>query len=80
MKIKKYLLVISVLVLTWQTVSFAQVNNEKVFQVKGFCIGAPASKGVDRFIKFINEELAPRGVNTLLILIDTTISSKVILN
>jgi hypothetical protein len=70
MKIKKYILVISALLLTWQTVSFAQVPNEKVFQVKGFCIGAPAPKGVDRFIKFINEELAPRGVNTLLILID----------
>jgi hypothetical protein len=70
MKIKKYFLVISVLLLTWQAVSFAQVSNEKVFQVKGFCIGAPTSKGVDRFIKFINEELAPREVNTLLILID----------
>jgi hypothetical protein len=70
MKIKKYFLVISVLLLTWQAVSFAQVSNEKVFQVKGFCIGAPSPKGVDRFVKFINEELAPRGVNTLLILID----------
>jgi hypothetical protein len=70
MKIKKYFLIISALLLTWQTVSFAQVSNEKVFQVKGFCIGAPSPKGVDRFIKFINEELAPRGVNTLLILID----------
>jgi len=70
MKIKKYFLVISVLLLTWQAVSFAQVSNEKVFQVKGFCIGAPSPKGVDRFVKFVNEELAPRGVNTLLILID----------
>jgi hypothetical protein len=70
MKIKNCFLVISALLLTWQTASFAQGSNEKVFQVKGFCIGAPAPKGVDRFIKFINEELAPRGVNTLLILID----------
>lgn len=70
MKIKKYFLVISALLLTWQTVSFAQESNEKVFQVKGFCIGAPSPKGVDRFVKFINEELAPRGVNTLLVLID----------
>ena len=70
MIIKKYFLVISALLLTWQAVSFAQVSNEKVFQVKGFCIGAPSPKGVDRFVKFINEELAPRGVNTLLILID----------
>lgn len=70
MKIKKYFLVISALLMTWQTVSFAQESNEKVFQVKGFCIGAPSPKGVDRFVKFINEELAPRGINTLLILID----------
>ena len=70
MKIKKYFLVISALLLTWQTASFAQVSNDKVFQIKGFCIGAPSPKGVDRFMKFINEELAPRGVNTLLILID----------
>ena len=43
---------------------------DKLFQVKGFCIGSPGPKGVDRFVKFINEELAPRGVNTLLLLVD----------
>ncbi len=40
------------------------------FEVRGFCIGAPGPKGVDRFVKFINEELATRGVNTLLLLVD----------
>ena len=30
----------------------------------------PDPKGVDRFVKFINDELAPRGVNTLLLLVD----------
>ena len=30
----------------------------------------PDPKGVDRFVKFINDELAPTGVNTLLLLVD----------
>lgn len=47
-----------------------QESAGKPFAIKGFCIGSPSQKGVDRFIKFINEELAPRGVNTLILLID----------
>ena len=70
MKNIKNLLAIVVFLLIWQTVSYAQESTDKLFQVKGFCIGAPNPKGVDRFIKFINEELAPRGVNTLLLLVD----------
>ena len=70
MKKKTNLLSILLLLLGWQTALFAQESPEKVFQIKGFCIGAPAPKDVDRFVKFINEELAPRGVNTLLLLID----------
>jgi hypothetical protein len=58
------------LLLAWQTVASAQESSDKLFQIKGFCIGAPSPKGVDRFVKFINEELAPRGVNTLLVLVD----------
>ena len=48
----------------------AQNAAEPVFPVKGFCIGAPATGQVDRFAKFINEELATRGVNTLILLVD----------
>ena len=43
---------------------------DSLFPVRGFCINAPSPEQVDRFVKFINEELAPRGVNTLLILVD----------
>ncbi len=43
---------------------------DSLFTVKGFCIGAPSSDQVDRFVKFINEELASRGVNTLLLLVE----------
>lgn len=48
----------------------AQNTAEPVFPVKAFCIGAPATGQVDRFEKFINEELATRGVNTLILLVD----------
>ena len=38
--------------------------------VRGFCIGAPKSADLDRFIKFIDQELAPRNVNTLILRVD----------
>ena len=40
------------------------------FPVRGFCIGAPSAGQTDRFVKFINEELAPRTVNTLILRVD----------
>lgn len=53
-----------------QRISSAQNVADSLFPVRGFCIDAPSSGQVDRFVKFINEELAPRGINTLLILVD----------
>ena len=38
--------------------------------VRGLCIGAPRPSGLERFVKFIGEELAPRGVNTLILRVD----------
>ena len=68
---KKILLFSSLLsAMIWHSVAYAQDLGPKLFQVKGFCINAPNPQGVDRFVKFINEELAPRGVNTLLLLVD----------
>src|SRR5882672_8911867 len=43
---------------------------ENVFLVRGFAIGGPRVKDVDRFVKFINDELATRKVNTLILRID----------
>src|SRR6185436_19156975 len=48
----------------------AQQILDSLFPVRGFCIGAPKSKDVDAFTKFINEELAPRNVNTLIVRVD----------
>jgi hypothetical protein len=50
--------------------AMAQYDPGKVFQVRGFCISAPSPAGVDRFTKFIGDELAPRGVNTLILIVD----------
>jgi len=38
--------------------------------VRGFCISAPSSATLKPFIKFIHEEMAPRGVNTLILRVD----------
>jgi hypothetical protein len=40
------------------------------FPVRGFCIAAPTSAELAPFSKFIKEDLAPRGVNTLILRID----------
>ena len=49
-------------------VSNSQIDN--LFPVRGFCIGAPQPDDVEEFIKFIDEELAPRNVNTLILRVD----------
>jgi len=38
--------------------------------VRGFCIAAPTTGRLASFIKFINEELAPRHINTLVLRVD----------
>ena len=50
--------------------SWSQNQTESQLPVRGFCIGGPESKDVTKFVKFINEELAPRDINTLIVRID----------
>jgi len=69
MENKKLFQILAILLLGWQTMAFAQ-DTAAVFQVKGLCISAPTPEGVDRFVKFINDELVPREINTLLLLGD----------
>jgi N-acetyl-beta-hexosaminidase len=38
--------------------------------VRGFCIGAPSSDNLENFVRFIDEELGPRQVNTLILRVD----------
>lgn len=48
----------------------AQTRLDSLLTVRGFCIAAPQPKGLDAFVAFINDELAPRQVNTLILRVD----------
>jgi hypothetical protein len=48
----------------------AQSKLDDNLPVRGFCIAAPKPAGVDAFVKFIEDELAPRKVNTLILRVD----------
>ena len=48
----------------------AQQKLDSILPIRGFCIDLPRPAGLDSFIRFINEELAPRKVNTLLLGVD----------
>lgn len=51
-------------------VVLAQARIDSLLPTRGFCIAAPKPNQLDTFLKFINEELAPRQVNTLILRID----------
>ncbi|MDP4289789.1 MAG: family 20 glycosylhydrolase [Bacteroidota bacterium] len=50
--------------------SLGQNNSGAPLAVRGFCISAPKPAKLDSFIAFINDELAPRHVNTLILRVD----------
>lgn len=64
-----FLILIPQLVNSQQTAD-KQAGIDDLIPVRGFCIAAPSPSGVDEFVKFINEELAPRKVNTLILRVD----------
>lgn len=43
---------------------------QDVFPVKGLCVAAPEKEDVDEFVALIEKELAPAGVNTLILRVD----------
>ena len=43
---------------------------ETPYPVRGLCIAAPAPDGIEAFARFINDELAPGGLNTLILRVD----------
>ncbi|HEY2649342.1 MAG TPA: family 20 glycosylhydrolase [Puia sp.] len=45
----------------------AQTKLDSLLPVRGFCIDAPRPSGLDSFVRFIDQELAPRKVNTLIV-------------
>jgi len=52
------------------TTSVQKEPLENLLPVRGFCIAAPTSRNLDSFVTFINQELAPRQVNTLILRVD----------
>ncbi len=48
----------------------AQTKLDSLLPVRGFCIDAPRPVGLDSFVHFIDNELAPRKVNTLIVQIE----------
>lgn len=48
----------------------AQCVTDSTMPIRGLSIAAPQAKSCDRFVAFIEKELAPRGVNTLILRID----------
>ncbi len=53
-----------------QVPSTPEIFRSNVLPVKGFCIAAPRSEGVTDFVNFIEDGLAPRSVNTLILRVD----------
>lgn len=49
---------------------FFSVVGQEELPVRGLAIKAPNKQEVSRFVKFINEELAPRNINTLILRVD----------
>lgn len=69
MKIKSFTFFLSALLLFAFYLN-AQKPIDKLLPVRGFAIALPSASGLDSFIVFINQELAPRNVNTLILRVD----------
>lgn len=67
---KKITLLLFISLIWFSSQSFAQQPLDSLLTVRGFAIAAPSVDEVDRFVKFIDEELAPRNVNTLILRVD----------
>ncbi|QIP14402.1 family 20 glycosylhydrolase [Spirosoma aureum] len=66
----KLFVIIAIAYIFVTQIAFAQSKLDSLLPVRGFCIAAPQPKQLDTFIKFIDEELAPRQVNTLILRVD----------
>ena len=45
-------------------------KSQSIFNVNGFSVVAPSQERVDDFVNFIDKELAPGGINTLILMGD----------
>jgi hypothetical protein len=61
---------VSIVLLLWSSHAHTQSHQGADFPVRGFCIAAPRPQELTKFIQFVNEELATRQVNTLILRVD----------
>ncbi|MEV4887456.1 family 20 glycosylhydrolase [Chitinophaga ginsengisegetis] len=66
----KKLFALLLLVCGSSSLSFAKPLPADTLPVRGFCIAAPRAEGLAPFLKFIDTELAPRHINTLVLRVD----------
>ncbi len=51
-------------------ISMASIKGQSELEVRGLCIGAPSPGGVVQLVWFIEDELAPNDINTLVLRVD----------
>lgn len=56
--------------LSFSVHSWSQSNLDDLLPVRGLCMAAPAPDGVDQFIQFVENDLVPRKINTMVLRID----------
>ncbi|MBN1997554.1 family 20 glycosylhydrolase [candidate division KSB1 bacterium] len=56
--------------LVFFSLTIAQTPPDSLMPVRGFCIAAPRRDNLNRFIDFMKKELAPNGINTLVLRVD----------
>ena len=61
---------ILLLSITVMALSAAAQDIDTMLPIRGFAIAAPSQRGVDLFVKFIDEELAPAKINLLILRVD----------
>lgn len=66
----KQFLIVCVMSLAVSFPALAENQPGEAMPVRGFCVGAPRPAEVDRFIAFIDKELVPRRVNTLILRVE----------
>lgn len=61
---------LSLLLILYCLQASAQTAPKDILPVRGFCIAAPGHNEADNFVRFIESELAPRTINTLILRVD----------
>lgn len=67
---KRITILISLLFVTSGELKAQVVNMDSVFPVRGICLEAPFPGQIDSFVNFISTQLAPAGINTLILRVD----------